>query len=149
MDLATTPQSVDDFLEAAQRFLKLYESTPAEYPEGRVIFAFYRALHLVQAVSLHKLGKVPVTHTDRANLIRNQFRSMWKHYRPLLEESERARYLKGGYLELSAEQVEYQLRRRRLGAIEKWAEKELGRPITTAKAVVTKTSEITREPSVE
>lgn len=110
---------------AAKRFLSLYEAIPGDYPEGKAIALFYSALHLVEAVAASQ-GVHNRTHSDRRNYITDNHRSMWQHFRPLWEASEQARYMADGGFKMNSEQIEYQLRRRRLRAFELWSAKLLG-----------------------
>lgn len=105
---------------ASKRFLDLYDAIPEDYPEGKVLALFYCALHLVEMAAASK-GQHFRIHSKREAYLRKE--GMWKHYRPLLEASEQARYLAGGRFTMTSPQVHEQLRKRRLRAIELWSEK--------------------------
>lgn len=109
---------------AANRFLSLYEKIPGDYPEGKALMLFYSALHLVEAVAASD-GVHHRTHQQRRAFIESKYRDMWKHFRPLVEAAERARYLPDGFA-MNSEQVEHQLRRKCYRAIECWAAKIFG-----------------------
>ncbi len=86
---------------------------------------FYSALHLVEAVAASE-GKHNRDHSRREVFLKRDHVAMWKHYRPLHEASEKVRYLAGGQIGMTAEQVEHQLRRKNLRAFELWSAKVLG-----------------------
>ena len=69
-------------------------------PQWVVTIAFYKALHIIEAVfAADKIG--PIRHTDdhaqRNDVLRREprYRHLWKHYRPLWNDSLIARYLQG------------------------------------------------------
>jgi len=111
--------------ETADRFLRLYEAIPEEFPEGRAIALFYCALHLIEMVAATE-NRHCRNHFLRGRYIRSEHRHIWKFYRPLQEASEHARYLAGGGFTMTAEQVESVLRRKYLAAIEQWAMSRAG-----------------------
>lgn len=69
-----------------------------DFPEWVVTVAFYRALHIVEAV-FHDDEKSPVDHTDqhsqRNHCLKTtkRYQKLWRHYRPLYNDSMVARYL--------------------------------------------------------
>ncbi len=105
--------------QAAKRFLALYNDIPENHPEGRVLALFYCALHLIETVAATE-GVHNRNHPEREGFVRKH--RMWKHYRPLLEASEHARYLAGGRFTMNSPQIHEQLRKRRLKALEEWSE---------------------------
>lgn len=71
-----------------------------DFPEWVVTVAFYRALHIVEAV-FYDDDESSVDHTDQHST-RNRhlkqtrrYQNLWRHYRPLYNDSMVARYLQG------------------------------------------------------
>jgi hypothetical protein len=70
-----------------------------DFPQWVVTVAFYKALHVIEAVFAGDVES-PVQHTDdhkyRNRILKttNRYRHLWKHYRPLFEASLIARYLR-------------------------------------------------------
>jgi len=66
----------------------------ADFPQWVVIAAFYTALHVVESI-LAKDGKHPDSHEIRNRLLRSEkkYQNLWRHYRPLWNDSLLARYL--------------------------------------------------------
>ena len=73
---------------------------PSPMPQWVVTVAFYKALHIVEAVFAADKNS-PIRHADdhaqRNDVLRreNRYRHLWKHYRPLWNDSLIARYLQG------------------------------------------------------
>ncbi len=63
-----------------------------EHPEWIVTIAFYKAVHVVQAL-LSKSGKNCHDHSSRHRLLKRDYPDIWKHFRPLWTASTIARYL--------------------------------------------------------
>ena len=68
-----------------------------DYPEWVTTVAFYKALHLVEAVFAGdpKVGHSP-DHATRMRVLKktNSFKNLYNHFRPLMAASEIARYLR-------------------------------------------------------
>lgn len=114
----------------------------SDYPEWVVVVAFYRALHLVEAVfaSLPTPFHSP-DHSDRRVKLfsDNRFKNLREHYRPIERASKVARYLADGSNSyssfsayLSATQVEHQILNHRLRQVQASAENLLGYKISVA-----------------
>lgn len=77
----------------------LRQATPP-MPQWVVTVAFYKALHIVEAVFIAD-KKSPIKHADdhsqRNDVLKrhNRYQHLWKHYRPLWNDSLIARYLQG------------------------------------------------------
>lgn len=64
------------------------------YPDWAATVAFYKAVHVVEAVFAATLGKHSTSHVDRqATLKTAAFKSLWKDYSHLAAASRVARYL--------------------------------------------------------
>lgn len=64
-----------------------------KFPDWAVTVAFYKAVHLVEMLFAKKsIGHLSGRHTSRNNLLKNQYPSLWKDYRPLYAFSRVARY---------------------------------------------------------
>lgn len=86
IDLAVRNQAALDYLSA----------DPAAYCEWIATVAFYKALHVVEAVLTHDrdVGHGQ-SHTHRSQVLKQtSYSHIWKHYRPLWAASMVARYLK-------------------------------------------------------
>ena len=66
-----------------------------EFPQWVTTIAFYKALHIVEAI-LAAEGKHCDDHAARNLLLKStrRFQHIWKHYRPLFNDSLVARYLR-------------------------------------------------------
>jgi hypothetical protein len=69
-------------------------------PQWVVTVAFYKALHIIEAVfaaDKKSVARHTDDHTQRNDLLRrnNRYHNIWKHYRPLWNDSLIARYLQG------------------------------------------------------
>lgn len=66
-----------------------------EFPQWVATVAFYKALHIVEAV-LAAEGKHTDEHKVRNRLLKTtpKYEHIWKHYRPLFNDSMIARYLR-------------------------------------------------------
>jgi hypothetical protein len=112
---------------------------PDDCPEWLAIVAFYKALHLVEALFARN-PKIRHTHNheDRERFLTSERRyaNVYKHYHVLYIASRVARYLEapwGRTFEcfadfLTADQVNTDLLNHRLGQIEKSVQKLLGAP---------------------
>jgi hypothetical protein len=107
--------------------------------EWIAVAAFYRALHLGEAVLAHLNVTHDRNHVSREKVLKRttQTQHIWKHYRPLWEASCIARYLAFQNAEyqsfesyLSSQNVVAELVSFRLREIEKSAAKLLGRDVT-------------------
>jgi hypothetical protein len=113
--------SIKEHLETAERFQRLFEAIPDDFPDGRALALFYSALHYVEAVAA---ATAPPRHNrihhQREEWIMNNHPTVWKHYHPLWENSEKARYLAGGPFVMNASAVNNYLKSKHL-SLEKWA----------------------------
>ena len=64
---------------------------PDEYPDWCVTVAFYKAVHLVEALLVRHRYETG-NHLNRNNLLRDRFESVWRDYSPLYRLSRVARY---------------------------------------------------------
>jgi len=65
-----------------------------KYSEWITTVAFYKALHIVEAVFFRNGGNHGTDHEDRARRLKEaRYSHIWKHYRPLWAASTVARYL--------------------------------------------------------
>jgi len=110
---------------AAEKFHSLYLAIPGDYPEGKAIALFYCAVHLIELIAASE-GIHNRNHADRERYIRNNHSKYWKHYRPLRDASEQARYLARSGFTMTSEQLDLQLYRRRFAAIRELAVATLG-----------------------
>ncbi len=60
------------------------------------------------------------------DFIHNKYRQYWKHYRPLRDASEQARYLAHSGFTMTAEQIHEQLYKKHYAALRALAIKKLG-----------------------
>ena len=100
--------------ERNQQFLDGLDS--AEYPDWFVTVAFYKAVHLVEALLVrhrHETGN----HLNRNNALRDHFEDIWRDYAPLYRLSRVARYW---CLPMHSDDVEQS--RRRLACVERTVE---------------------------
>jgi hypothetical protein len=98
------------------------------HPEWVATVAFYKAVHVVEAVFAANLGQHSSTHKTRMEALKMaRFREIHKHFRPLYSASRIARYLEDGATHTSvstftswmpANAVVEKLVRRRLRAVE-------------------------------
>jgi len=63
-----------------------------DHSEWVATVAFYKAVHLVQAM-LSKAGRSCHDHKTRHDILKSRYPEIWKHYRPLWSASTIARYL--------------------------------------------------------
>lgn len=100
-----------------------------DYPDWLTTVAFYKAVHIVEAVFCHSEIGHCYTHSERENILKstNRYKQIYKYYRPLQTASLVARYLeppqKGSDVRnfseyLSPEQVVNQMLNRCLKEIE-------------------------------
>jgi hypothetical protein len=64
---------------------------PKVFPDWVVTAAFYKALHVVEGLLVRKMGGT-ANHGQRNHVLKTQFASVWKEYRPLYNLSRTARY---------------------------------------------------------
>jgi len=72
------------------------EHSPSDFAHWVITVAFYKALHLVEAAfSREKRSFHSADHYERNQRLKSikKYEHIWKHYRPLFEESLVARYL--------------------------------------------------------
>jgi len=71
------------------------QSDVAKHSEWITTVAFYKALHIVEAMFFSQSGEHGHSHDDRANRLKREHRysHIWKYYRPLWAASTVARYL--------------------------------------------------------
>lgn len=90
-----------NFLEAIDKKL---------FPDWFVAVAFYKAVHLVEALFASQDTKHSGNHRERHDLLKTKYPTIWKDYLPLYSQSRRARYRTRP---ISDETVEYVSRRLR------------------------------------
>ena len=132
--------NVSDHLGLAKRLLGTLEHLSKDldaHSEWIAVTAFYRALHLSEAVLLTKKVQHDRTHVGREQALKrtNSTSNIWKHYRSLWQASCIARYLafhndeyKSFSSFLSPSEVHTELVRHRLREIEKSVALQLGHP---------------------
>jgi hypothetical protein len=76
-----------------------------DHPEWTVTIAFYKAVHLAEAVFKHVDGSDSTEHIDRKDRLRDEYPDIWKLYSPLFMASKVARYLECGRPGTSSHQV--------------------------------------------
>ena len=74
--------------------LENYDHSPDDFAHWVIAVAFYKALHLVEAI-FYTDGFHSTDHRERNQRLKDvkKFGHIWKHYRPLFEASMVARYL--------------------------------------------------------
>jgi hypothetical protein len=106
-----------------------------KYPEWVTTVAFYKAVHVVEALFANDLRQHSMSHTDREKRLKHpKFQAIFKNYKPLLDASRIARYLSGpksgGYCRFSdyldADGVANKLVKKRLYGVEQNALRYLG-----------------------
>lgn len=115
------------YLAAAQRDQKVIDyllGGPADFSEWITTIAFYKALHLVEALFAHDGKWHKKSHVSRESLLKatTRYSHIYEHYRPLWNASMVARYLLGESIfsnYLSPEKVRSELLNHRLTKIEK------------------------------
>jgi hypothetical protein len=97
-----------DHQRACTRHIEFAQKVVDGYNDWAAIATFYSALHKVcEACATH--GIVHDEHEDRNRHIRESWREVWKLYKRLLDESQKARYLTHGVYSLSSAEVKRQL----------------------------------------
>src|SRR5579859_3330506 len=77
--------------EHNQRFLDSFDH--ARFPDWCVTVAFYKAVHLVEMLFANKNRSAGSgSHTNRNQILKRHYVSIWRNYRPLYEFSRTARY---------------------------------------------------------
>jgi hypothetical protein len=131
--------SAADHIELANRNQEVLEylmKEPGRFPEWITSVAFYKALHVVDAV-LDEVGEnAPTDHRMRADKLKGQrrFTHIYENYRPLSNASSVARYLSDLHGKeyrrftdfLSPERVVSEMVRHRLHQVEESCAKLLG-----------------------
>ena len=64
---------------------------PAIFPDWIVTAAFYKAVHIVEALLVRK-GRGTIAHHQWNGILKRMFATVWKEYRPLYNQSRIARY---------------------------------------------------------
>ena len=64
---------------------------PTRFPDWVVTVAFYKAVHLVEGLLVRK-GRGTTNHSQRNQVLKRQFVTVWREYRPLYNQSRVARY---------------------------------------------------------
>ncbi len=72
-----------------QKFLETID--PKEFSDWVVTVAFYKALHLVEMI-FAKSKRYHVNHLQRHQALKREHPQLWMEYRPLYQQSRRARY---------------------------------------------------------
>lgn len=72
-----------------QQFLGTIDSSI--YPDWVVTAAFYKAVHVAEGLLVRK-GRSSGSHGQRNGILKRQFPSVWRAYRPLYNQSRVARY---------------------------------------------------------
>ncbi len=108
-----------------------------DFPDWVCTIAFYRAVHLVEALLDHDGVGHSATHKSRQRVLKRnpRYREIYKHYRPLRAASEIARYMVGDgreYAEftdyLSPEQVRSEVLDHRLEKLNRSVSRLLSKP---------------------
>ena len=115
------------YLAAAQRDQKVIDRLlegPTDFSEWITTIAFYKALHLVEALFAHDGAWHEKSHVSRELLLKatTRYSHIYEHYRSLWNASMVARYLQGESIfsnYLSLEEVRSELLNHRLKKIEK------------------------------
>ena len=98
--------------EQTRRFL---ETLGDEFPDWLVIAAFYRAVHLVEALySRHNVHSTK--HNERNRRLKTEFPEIWVEFKPLYDVSRFVRYSERS---VSAREARGELIEKRLAAVEK------------------------------
>jgi inorganic triphosphatase YgiF len=104
--------------EPNQRFL---ETIGDDFPDWLAVVAFYKAVHLVEALFARK--KSPShNHSQRNYRLKRQFPSIWMHFRPLYGASMLLRYTDRM---ITSAHVRQELIANRLKAVETLVHQEL------------------------
>lgn len=95
-------------------------SIGAQFPDWRIAVCFYIALHAVDTL-LTTDDQEPQSHRSRNETLMNvkRYEQLWKHYRPLYEQSRVVRYLADPNQWLQPQLIETQIISRYLYPIEK------------------------------
>jgi len=105
-----------------QRFL---DSISDEFPDWLAVVAFYKAVHLVEALFARK-GSPSHNHNHRNRRFRQEHPAIWKHFRPLFHASTLLRY---SDTIMSASAVRNELIAKRLSSVESLVRAQLGPPV--------------------
>lgn len=70
-------------------------ATHRQFPEWITVIAFYKALHVIDAMLEEDEAPTPNDHKRRAEILRSNTRydAVWDHYRPLCSAASVARYM--------------------------------------------------------
>jgi hypothetical protein len=110
-----------EHLRQAQHNQELLDTIDRErFPDWAATVAFYKAVHLVQAL-FHTTHDSCGSHSKRNGILREKFPEIWKQYQPLYTFSRLGRYW---CMRVKTEHVQYILRR--LGRVEAEVAKENG-----------------------
>jgi hypothetical protein len=103
--------------EHNQKFLDSIDS--AAFPDWKTTVAFYKSVHVVQAL-LVAAGERCKSHSRRNAILRSKFPDVWKEYHPLYSYSRLSRYW---CFKVKPDHVAHVLRR--LGRIERAAKHQM------------------------
>lgn len=104
----------DHRLKAAHNQAFLDAIDHARFPDWAVTAAFYKAVHLVEALFARDNRAPGGSHLKRNQVLKRHYKHVWKQYQPLYNFSRQARYWCTGVL---PEHVTYV--NRRLGRVER------------------------------
>jgi hypothetical protein len=104
--------------ESNQRFL---DTISDEFADWLAIVAFYKAVHLVEAMFARQ-GAPSHSHFHRNQRLKRHFPMIWKHFRPLFDASKLVRYSDH---RISAPEIRRELIAKRLRAVETLVRREL------------------------
>jgi hypothetical protein len=107
--------------DANQAFL---DTISDQFPDWLAIVAFYKAVHLVEALFARQ-GAPSHNHGHRNRRLKKRYPSIWRDFAALFRASTLLRYTDH---EMSAEVVRRELMAKRLSAVESRVRRELGLP---------------------
>lgn len=103
--------------EHNQKFLESIDQS--EFPDWLSTVAFYKAVHLVQAL-LTASGRNAKSHKSRNRILKTTWPAVWKEYHPLYSFSRLARYW---CFRVKPEHIPFVMRR--LGRVERAIDQEM------------------------
>ncbi len=116
-----TEQAYLDKAKSNQRFL---DTISDEFPDWLATVAFYKAVHLVEAV-FARAERPSKNHSDRNYRLKRKYKSIWMAFHPLYNSSKVARYTGN---RLDPKDVRGVLIAVRLADVEELVQVELARP---------------------
>lgn len=111
----------DAHLEKAQTNQAFLETIPDEFSDWLAIVAFYKAVHLVEAVFARQ-GVPSHNHAQRNRRLKRRYPEIWKNFRPLYNASTLLRYTDR---RMDAKQIRKELIENRLKTVEVLVHREL------------------------